>query len=356
MAGGSKQIMTFFNARVDFNKKSEPVLKFIKQFFTDNIAAISGDGFTVRIVFGDIKRKELLAIYDVNIAEWNELVDSHEILQIGENVKDILNQLLIIHYIKTKNPAFLKFLAIKLFTSKYYKAFPNYMVEARMKAVYNSLSNKFYIKKYGTLDKSLDATINTYLSTYSNRFAKATDDDLIYIINQLSTRVNIFVRNVQDKYYNSPEIGAMFEDKEVLDRENKRETTNDTVRYDGIISRVRNQELTYSYDLNTLKQMKGYEYKDTLNKMYREDKAVIGDIIREVMYDYIRSNNAPSLKQAHDNFVIWSFKNKHRSEELNRLLNGLMKKHNVESAENLKEVMVRYYSFRLYRELLKESV
>lgn len=352
-----RDIYNFFMLKVNFKEKSPLVKDYISKFFTDNIDSLSSDGFSKRIIFGRDKRQSLIDIYGVDVREWNEIVKKHPILSIGENVKDVANQLLVMHYIVTGERIYLKFLAVKLFTSKYYRSFPNGIKEAKIKAVIDGLSNKFYIKKHGTLDKSLDATVNTYVTTYATRFNRASDDDLIYIINALSTRVGIFVKNVQNKYYNAPDDIGFFEDREVLEKENKRTTTNDSIIYESVVSTVKKNELSYSVDIATLKSLEGYEYKDVLKNIYNStDRNSISIIIDEVMNDFLRINNSPSIQKAHDLFLKFSFTNRNRGEKLTKELNVLINKHNITNPDKFKNVLIKYYSIKLYREILKSVV
>lgn len=352
-----QSILHYFTSRIDFKSKTKEIREYIKAFFTENIETLTSDGFSKRIIYGEVRRKNLVEIYGIDESEWKAFTKLHPILNISENTKEITNELLVVHYIVEKDPILLKFLAVKLFTSKYYRSFPNYIKEAKMKAVIDSLSNKFYIKKHGNLDKALDATVNTYLTTYSKRFLKATDDDIIYIINALSTRVGILVKNVQIKYYNAPDDIGFFEDSEVMEKESKRTTTNDTVIYDNIYNRVKSYEMTYGFNRDLLRQLKGYEYKAVFTNMYK-DKQSMDVIISEILYDYIRANSNPPIKEAHDNFLKWSFNNKSRSEKLIKEIDRVAVDNDIED-KNKKEfelVVIRYFSVRIFKEISKESM
>lgn len=351
-----RSIMKFLTDRVNFKAKTRPVKDYIKVFFTDNIDTLSSDGFSKRIVFGSVKRQSLIDIYGIDITEWNAFVKQHTILQIGENVKDIINELLIVHYIIEQDPILLKFLSVKIFTSKYYRSFPIYIKEAKMKAVIDGLSDKFYIKKHGTLDKAIDATVNTYVNTYKKRFLSGKDLDIIYVINALSTRIGILVRNVQVKYYNAPDDIGFFEDKEILEKDNKRSTTNDALMYDKIIDTVKSAELTYNFDLQTLRTIKGYDYKEVLREIYKNDRPIVTNIIKEVLYDYLRSNPDSTLKDTHDNFLKWSYANRKRGKVLISNLDILVSKYKIEKPDEFKDIMIKYYSIRLYMVILREIV
>lgn len=321
MAKNKYLIRDYIVGRVDFSKKNTQVVKFIQDFMKFNIQALTGDGFSTRIVFGNSKNEELLNIYGLDKREWNAFANNHETLKYGENIKNPVNNLLLLHYIYSGDLRYLKFLAIKLYTSRYYKAFPKFMDEAKMKATINSLSQKFFIKKYGTLDKSLDATIRTYLNTYSDRFKRMTDDDIIYLINAIATRVDIFVKNVQRKYYNNNE--RFYEDKEILDRENLRTTTNDTLVFEGVVQKTVHDEMINGYDNHTLVQAKGVPFKNVFMDINKKDKETLNILIKDIMNDYLSVNPNASVKDAQNGFARFTIQGRRNGEETKSIINNM---------------------------------
>ena len=91
--------------------------------------------------------------------------------------------------------------------------------------------------------------------------------------------------------------------------------------------------------------------------MYK-DKQSMDVIISEILYDYIRANSNPPIKDAHDNFLKWSFNNKSRSEKLIKEIDRVAVDNDIED-KNKKEfelVVIRYFSVRIFKEISKESM
>lgn len=344
-------IYPFFTTQIDYKAKTKQVNAFISKFVSDNLSTISSDGFIKRITFGNDKKNEIINIYNADGLMWKKICAQHPVLNISENTKSILNQELMCHYITTGDDNILKFFALRAFTSCYYKAFPKYVVEARMRAALNGLSNKFFIKKYGTLDKALDALLKTYKETYSVRFKKHSDDDIIYLINALITRVNIFVKNVQRVYYNTTD--AVFEDKEVMTRESQRITTNDTVVIDNIIKKVYNEELMHGYDTHLIKSIENPGmFNPIMNDIYKTDTESVKKIIEILMYDYLTNNINITIEMMYKDFLKFTFTTRKRSPEYEDIVNDLFTKHvtsgNVKP-DRFKIFITKYFAIRLFK-------
>ena len=344
-------IYNFFISQIDFKKKNKPVNDFISKFVSDNMSVISSDGFIKRMTFGNDKKNELIDIYDADNTKWKAIVVAHPVLNISENTKSILNQEIMCHYITNNDHNLLKFMALRIFTSCYYKAFPKYVVEARMKAALNSLSNKFFIKKYGTLDKAIDALLNTYKETYTLRFKKHTDDDIIYLINALVTRVNIFVKNVQRVYYNTTD--AVFEDKEVMTRESQRITTNDTIVLENILKKVYGDEMLHGYDTKLIRSIEnGPIMIPILVEIYKNDANAVKQMIHILMYDYLENNNNITIEIMYKEFLKFTFSTRKRNPEYDVIVNDLYTKY-VTSAnikpDRFKFFLTKYFGIQLFK-------
>ena len=350
----NKSIYEFFTARVDFKSKTEPVLKFIKEFLSQNVETIAGDGFSKRMIFGQAKHDELVAIYGVDKKEWMEFVRNHGQLQYGENMKSITNNLLLIHYLVTRNNDILFFLSIKLFTSKYYRAFPKYIVEPRMKSCINNLNNKFLIKKYGTLNGALNALLQTYKVTYSDRMKTLDDDDIMYLINAVSTRVGIFVRNVQVKYYNTTD--AIFQDKEVMDRDNLKTTTNDSIEFENVVQKAYNRELMEGVDMAIWDSLGGFRFRAIFIKFHADNlKTTVHDMLKSILGTYLSSAENPSMETACKDFLKQAMSTYKYDKDLDATVYnyGISKQLNQKDATTFKTLVYRYVVIQIFKTMTK---
>lgn len=91
----------------------------------------------------------------------------------------------------------------KFYPSVHYRSFPNnvpvpYVMEY---VVNNNLSKKYDLVQYGSVIKTIESICNTWLSTYSSKFKSFDDDDVVYLIQQLHSRIGSFIKNIAEEYY-----------------------------------------------------------------------------------------------------------------------------------------------------------
>ena len=65
----------------------------------------------------------------------------------------------------------------------------------------NMMTNKYDIIREGSVIGAVKSVCNTWLSTYGSRLRKFTDDDIVYIIQQLYNRISSFMKNIATLYY-----------------------------------------------------------------------------------------------------------------------------------------------------------
>lgn len=351
------EISEFFSSRIDFDDKKiqHNVMGFMKRFYSDNIVSLSSDGFTKRIIFGNMKRNELISIYGVSESEYEHFTMNDDLLKYLQNVQDILNVELLMHYYHTKDVSYLKFLSIKLFTWRFFKSFPKYLDEPKMRALINSLSNKFYIKKMGSLDKALDKTIETFLRTYRDRLNDYTDANIIYLVNGLATRVNALVKYIRNRYYDYK--GTIYDDVEILDRENMRTTTNDTARYDGIVNQTINTESVNRIDLVSFKQSGGvFADKKIFDAIYRKNFMNVRNLIKTLVNNFVKDNPKVSINDAQNLMIQYIMSNRTNSADIDRLLNDCFTNIDVSNTkkDELKRLLKKYIAIRIFRTFLKQ--
>lgn len=358
MANNKYSISDYILGRTDFSTtRTKKTAKFIQDFLKNNIDALMSDGFTKRIVFGNSKNQELLNIYGVDEKEWSIFASKHEVLQWSRNVSNLGNVLLLLHYMNTGDYRIIKFLSIKLFTSRYYKSFPKGIDESRMRATLAKLSKKFFIKKHGSLDKSLDATIKTYLNTYHDRFKQPTDDNVIYLINAIATRIDMFIQNIASKFYENVTDKA-YHDQEILDRDSMRTTTNNTLIFESVVSTTISKDMLNGIDRKLVSQLKLDKYLDDLKVMHKRRKLVEA-LIRGIIYDYINAYPDADIKLAKSNIAKFTIQGRRNSDSTKKVINSL-----VDSIEDnntgvykkgLYDGVLLYYTILLYTNIMKIS-
>lgn len=109
-------------------------------------------------------------------------------------------------------------------------------------AVNNEMSNKFDLKVNGSVFGALKSIGNTWLSTYADMINGFSDEEYVYIIQQLQTRLRSFMKNVADVYY------TCYEDKDYLtlnsdnfEQDSYRIADSDTLRAERAIDKTINK-------------------------------------------------------------------------------------------------------------------
>lgn len=87
------------------------------------------------------------------------------------------------------------------YSSLFFKFFNYAPNENIMSYTINNLSNKYKIKKLGSLFKCLEDTSQISHDKYTSKLKKASDEDLAQYISCLKTRVNEFVKNIANEFY-----------------------------------------------------------------------------------------------------------------------------------------------------------
>lgn len=106
--------------------------------------------------------------------------------------------------------------------SMFYTIFYNYwrnMKPRRETMVYtiNNMSGKFKIKQQGTVDSILTYSVTLCANTYTKRIMDCTDQDMMYVIGQMKSRIRDFIKNIKNAYVkNDNEKNAIFTSKDQL--------------------------------------------------------------------------------------------------------------------------------------------
>lgn len=139
--------------------------------------------------------------YYGNISNFNPLAAKHEFT---------VTQLLVIRYFmmnKMKKECELAILHLafsgKFYPSLHYRSYPTVTpVRHVMEYVVNNrLSKKFDLTVYGNVFGAVKSVGNTWLETYKDKFDRLDDEDVVYLIQQLHSRIGSFIKNIAEEYY-----------------------------------------------------------------------------------------------------------------------------------------------------------
>lgn len=103
-------------------------------------------------------------------------------------------------------------------------------------AVNNKMSNKFELKTSGSVFGALRSIGNTWVDTYDEMFKRFTDEDYVYLVQQLQTRLRSFMKNIAEVYYDCYDNKEYLTfDSDNFEEDNYRLADSDSLKIDRIV-------------------------------------------------------------------------------------------------------------------------
>ncbi|MGL5330321.1 MAG: hypothetical protein ACRDD7_13715 [Peptostreptococcaceae bacterium] len=152
--------------------------------------------------------------------------------------------------------------------------------------VNHRLSNKYDIKREGSIFGAIRSVCLTWLETYEDKLKDADDEDIVYLIQQLHDRIKSFMINIAREYYEvyNDKDAYMVYDSDNLSEDGYRLADNDSLKIE------RHVEKTMSYINNT-----GVDYK--ICKMASDSNVKTDEIKGIVELILSENNNIPLIKE-----------------------------------------------------------
>ena len=169
-----------------------------------------------RILFGEPDAQELFKAMEISKGEVTEIIlqsyygnEPNFSPKAAKDEFTILMLTIIRYFLENKmsKEAELAMLHLafsgKFYPSLHYRSFPT-VVPVRHVMEYtvnNVLGVKYDIVSEGSVIGSVRKIGTTWLTTYKDRFKSFSDEDVVYIINQLYSRIGSFMKNIATEYY-----------------------------------------------------------------------------------------------------------------------------------------------------------
>lgn len=181
----------------------------------------------------------------------------------------------------------------------------------------NELSNKFDIKKEGSLFGAIRSIVITWLNSYASRFKNFDDEDAAYLIQQLHNRIKSFLTNIAEVYY------KVYDDKDYYlsydsDRtlENDDGTMviladNDSLKAERYIEKTMMYLNNNSVDMKLCKMSSDTNVKTT--EVYSIIETILADnnnikevkeFISGIIYDYLANSKTKDIRNL--DFISYS--------------------------------------------------
>lgn len=173
-----------------------------------------------RILCGESEMDTLFTVLSIDKTEVENIIAETYYSKISNfNPKAALHpftvtQLCIIRYFIMKNKdkerdisSLILSFSGKFYPSLHYRSYPT-VVPARHVMEYvvnNQLSQKYDLASTGSVAGAVQSINKTWLSTYKNKFKDFEDEDVVYLIQQLHSRIGSFMKNIAEEYYKAYE-------------------------------------------------------------------------------------------------------------------------------------------------------
>ena len=161
----------------------------------------------------------------------------------------------------------------------YPKAPPSQYRHVMEYVVNNKLSNNYDIKTTGSVFGAISELVKTWIKSYRSKFKSFKDDDCVYLIQQLHSRIKSFTINIARLYYeayeNKDEYMSYTQDTLVQGDDNNSVIVdeNDTIRIEYIVQKAMERINTKGVDYKICLQSADY------NVRANEIKGLIENII-----------------------------------------------------------------------------
>ena len=233
--------------------RDQKVLDQITRYLSNNHEAMLDGFYKTFVIFGSTNEQRISNLYDISNSEWNSFKSRHSTLARDFKVSGSLMRMgLVDSYYVTKERLFLDFLAITMFGSRWSVYFKHNVKEHIMKyVVEKELTMKSYIKKYGSSFVVLQETVTTIIDDTKMGKNKSilsdnTDDNMIYLINTIYSRINSLLKTLANHYYDAERneksgyIISVSDDAE----EGKLSLSNNSLKVSNLKNLIENKGIT----------------------------------------------------------------------------------------------------------------
>lgn len=146
----------------------------------------------------------------------------------------------------------------KFYTSIHYGSFSKVNLVANRHimeyVVNNKLSNKYDLKREGSVVKAVSSVCKTWISTYDDRLTDFDDEDVVYLVQQLHDRIKSFMINIASEFYKAyTNKEYMTFDSDNLSEDNYHLADNNMMRYDRYVQKAMSFITTHDVDYSICK-------------------------------------------------------------------------------------------------------
>ena len=287
-----------------------------------------------RCTYGQQDADELYAVFGKSEKELQEIINKTYYAQIpnfnprtAKNPVTVLGICVIKYFINKNDKANLDVAIIYLsFSGGFYPSIHYGSYPAAVPADYrfvcdyvvnNELSNKFDLKRTGSVVGTIKSIGETWVEAYKDKFKGVTDDEeYVYVIQQLHMRIKSFIQNTAEIYYKCYQNREYLTyDSDDMSEDNFRLTENDSTKIEAVTNRAMTWLTTHDVDFRLCKMcsdsnVKTEEIKSIIESIVKNTDNI--DMVRELVAlittNYFKSSKTKDVRDIE--FISFSIKAK----------------------------------------------
>lgn len=199
----------------------------------------------------------------------------------------------------------------KFYPSIHYMSFPKvqpseyrYVMEYVLN---NMVNNKFDLKTQGSVLGAIKSIDNTWVNSYTDLFNSFSDEDIVYLIQQLHNRIKSFMKNIASLYYDAYENkDYMTYDSDALGDVSQGEkyhiADNDSLKAERYVEKAIEKIVTTSVDYKICKMsadnlVRTEEVKGIIEAILngKENIPLVKELVRILVYTYFEQSNTKDV-------------------------------------------------------------
>lgn len=261
----------------------------------------------------------------------------------------------------------------KFYPSIHYMSFPKALPqEYVMQYVLNNMLNdKFLLKSQGNLFAAILYICRTWVESYKSRFKSFDDEDIVYLIGQLHSRIRSFMINIAKMYYEA------YGNKDYLTFDSDNENTDNAAEYhlaqsdsfkaEKVIQKTMSYIVSSGAEYKTCKlcsnkTVKTEELKSIIESVLNDRKNIpdVRKVISILVYTYFVQSAEKNVLTM--NFISYSITPKPNTKdphilELKDIIDNWLntgsalyrkRKHRLASRNNYNRSMLMYFAMTIY--------
>ena len=169
----------------------------------------------------------------------------------------------------------------------------------------NELSNKYDIKREGSVFKAIKSVCETWVDTYKDRLKDFEDEDVVYLIQQLRDRIKSFMLNIAKVYYKVYEDKDHYlaYDSDNLGEDNYRLADNDSLKIERAVENTVTYLNTNSVSYKTCKiasnsNVKTDEVRSIMDSILTNNEYVgeVKELCRIIIGEYFTESKTKDVR------------------------------------------------------------